>query len=224
MQVMGFTLNQITMLALTLVVGIVIDDAIVVLENIFRFMEEKQLPAMQAAVEGTRDIGLAVLATTTSLVIIFIPIALMPGIVGRFMSSFGYTAAFAIMVSLLVSFTLTPMLCSRFLRPSDIAHGETKTGWFHNIFAVPYKRMITWSLGHRWVIGALALLTVASIYPMMSRMGIDFLPQEDQSEFEVTVRTPVGSSLEGTTQVMALIENDIKTVPGIRDMLTYDWR
>jgi HAE1 family hydrophobic/amphiphilic exporter-1 len=220
MNAMGFTLNQITMLALTLVVGIVIDDAIVVLENIFRFMEEKQLPAVQAAVEGTRDIGLAVLATTLSLVIIFIPIALMPGIVGRFMSSFGYTAAFAIMVSLLVSFTLTPMLCSRFLRPSDIAHGETKSGWFHDFLAMPYKRLIVWSLDHRWVIVTLAALTVASVVPMMSRMGIDFLPQEDQSEFEVTVRTPVGSSLEGTTQVMELIEAEIKELPGIRDMLT----
>lgn len=220
MQAMGFTLNQITMLALTLVVGIVIDDAIVVLENIFRFMEEKKLPAMQAAIEGTRDIGLAVMATTLSLVIIFIPIALMPGIVGRFMSSFGYTAAFAIMVSLLVSFTLTPMLCSRFLRPIDIAHGETKSGWFHNLLALPYQRLVIWSLGHRWAIGLLAVITVASIGPMMSRMGIDFLPQEDQSEFEVTVRTPVGSSLEGTAQVMDLIEQDIKQVPGIRDMLT----
>lgn len=219
-QAMGFTLNQITMLALTLVVGIVIDDAIVVLENIFRFMEEKNLPAVQAAVEGTRDIGLAVLATTLSLVIIFIPIALMPGIVGRFMSSFGYTAAFAIMVSLLVSFTLTPMLCSRFLRPIDIAHGETKSGWFHNLLAMPYRRLALWSLSHRWVIGVLAVITVVSIGPMMSRMGIDFLPQEDQSEFEITVRTPVGSSLEGTTQVMSLIEEDVKQIPGIRDMLT----
>ena len=122
MALMGFTLNQITMLALTLVVGIVIDDAIVVLENIFRFAEEKTLPPMQAAVEGTRDIGLAVMATTFSLVIIFLPVAMMGGIVGRFMSSFGYTAAFAIMVSLLVSFTLTPMLCSRFLK---VGHNKT---------------------------------------------------------------------------------------------------
>ena len=113
MNMMGFTLNQITMLALTLMVGIVIDDAIVVLENIFRFMEEKGMGPVEAAIRGTADIGLAVLATTLSLAIIFIPVAMMGGIVGRFMSSFGYTAAFAIMVSLLVSFTLTPMLCSR---------------------------------------------------------------------------------------------------------------
>jgi multidrug efflux pump subunit AcrB len=116
---MGFTLNQITMLALVLVVGIVIDDAIVVLENIFRFAEEKNLTAAQAAIQGTKDIGLAVMATTFSLVIIFLPVAMMRALSASFMSSFGYTAAFAIMVSLLVSFTLTPMLCSRFLKPGN---------------------------------------------------------------------------------------------------------
>ena len=138
MSLMGFTLNQITMLALTLVVGIVIDDAIVVLENIFRFAEEKTLPPMQAAIEGTRDIALAVMATTFSLVIIFLPVAMMGGMVGRFMSSFGYTAAFAIMVSLLVSFTLTPMLCSRFLK---VGHGAktSREGGMYLIFDRPYR-------------------------------------------------------------------------------------
>jgi HAE1 family hydrophobic/amphiphilic exporter-1 len=218
MQYMGFTLNQITMLALTLVVGIVIDDAIVVLENIFRHMEEKGMTPMQAAVEGTREIGLAVMATTLSLVIIFLPIALMPGIVGRFMSSFGFTAAFAIMVSLLVSFTLTPMLCSRFLR---ITHkGETKEGILFRMLAGPYKRMLAWSLGHRWAIAAVAVLVMASAVPMVQTMGVDFLPVEDQSVFEVSVRMPVGSSLEGTTQVMAEIEKDLLKLPGVRDLLT----
>lgn len=216
---MGFTLNQITMLALTLVVGIVIDDAIVVLENIFRYMEEKGMSAMEAAVHGTREIGLAVMATTLSLIIIFIPIALMPGIVGRFMSSFGYTAAFAIGISLLVSFTLTPMLCSRFLRLGNKEH-DTKAGFFHKFVSLPYHRMLEWSLNHRWVIVVVSVLVVMSTVPMMSRMGVDFLPVEDQSEFEVTVRMPVGSSLEGTTQVMAQIEKDIHTIPGVRDMLT----
>ena len=117
MAAMGFTLNQITMLALTLMVGIVIDDAIIVLENIFRFIEEKHMPPMQAAVEGTREIGLAVMATTLSLLAVFLPVGFMGGIVGRFMSSFGFTAAFSIAVSLLVSFTLTPMLSSRFIKP-----------------------------------------------------------------------------------------------------------
>src|SRR3954470_10635345 len=113
---MGFTLNLMTMLALTLSVGIVIDDAIVVLENIYRFIEEKHEDQLQAAVDATEEIGLAVLATTLSLVAIFVPVGFMGGIVGRFMKSFGLTMAFAIMVSLLVSFTLTPMLSARWLK------------------------------------------------------------------------------------------------------------
>jgi HAE1 family hydrophobic/amphiphilic exporter-1 len=110
MAAMGFTLNQITMLALTLMVGIVIDDAIVVLENIFRFIEEKNMPPFQAAIEGTKEIGLAVTATTLSLLAVFVPVGFMGGISGRFMSSFGFTSSFSIAVSLLVYFTFKPML------------------------------------------------------------------------------------------------------------------
>src|SRR6266498_4064998 len=121
MAAMGFTLNQITMLALTLMVGIVIDDAIVVLENIFRFIEEKGMPSFQAAIEGTREIGMAVTATTLSLLAVFLPVGFMGGIVGRFMSSFGLTSSFAIAVSLLVSFTLTPMLAARLIKRSNDA-------------------------------------------------------------------------------------------------------
>ncbi len=124
MAAMGLTLNQITMLALTLMVGIVIDDAIIVLENIFRFMEEKGMGPVEAAIEGTREIGLAVMATTLSLLAVFLPVGFMGGIVGRFMSSFGFTSAFAIAVSLLVSFTMTPMLTSRFVKTS----GEAREG------------------------------------------------------------------------------------------------
>ncbi len=218
LNVMGFTLNQITMLALTLMVGIVIDDAIVVLENIFRHMEEKGMDAMTAAREGVNEIALAVLSTTLSLVIIFLPIAMMPGIVGRFMSSFGYTAAFAIMVSLLVSFTLTPMLCSRFLKITH-AGGDTREGGFRHISSA-YRRMLEWSMGHRWAIVGISVLVVASAYPMMTNMGVDFLPVEDQGEFEVAVRAPVGSSLEGTEDVMGKVEKDLATLPGVRDTLT----
>lgn len=214
---MGFSLNQITMLALTLMVGIVIDDAIVVLENIFRHMEEKGLPPMEAARVGTKEIGLAVLATTLSLIIIFIPIAIMPGIVGRFMSSFGYTAAFAVGISLLVSFTLTPMLCSRFLKLGK-QEKATKAGFFDKLFAAPYKKMLVWSLNHRWAVSLGALAVMLSTVPMVRSMGVDFLPTDDQSEFEVNVRMPVGSSLEGTSQVMALIEEDLKNLPGVRDL------
>src|SRR4026208_2416074 len=121
MSAMGYTLNQISMLALTLMVGIVIDDAIIVLENIYRFIEEKGMSPMLAAVEGTKEIGLAVMATTLSLLAVFLPIGFMGGIVGRFMASFGLTASFAIAVSLLVSFTLTPMLAARLIKRSNDA-------------------------------------------------------------------------------------------------------
>ena len=116
MYVMGYTLNQITMLSLTLMVGIVVDDAIVVLENIYRFVEEKGMSPYRAAIEGTREIGLAVLATTLSLMAVFVPIGFMGGIVGRFMASFGLTSAFAIGISMIVSFSLTPMLAARLIK------------------------------------------------------------------------------------------------------------
>jgi HAE1 family hydrophobic/amphiphilic exporter-1 len=218
MNAMGFTLNQITMLALTLVVGIVIDDAIVVLENIFRFMEEKKLSPVQAAIEGTKDIGLAVLATTLSLVIIFIPVALMSGIVGKFMSSFGYTAAFAIMVSLLVSFTLTPMLCARFLKPSS--DSSTKDTRLFLAIAGPYRRWLRWSMTHRWAIVAVCFLVVLSTVPLFMAIGKSFLPTDDQSEFEVTARMPAGSSLEGTDRTMKLLEAELRQLPGVRNILT----
>src|SRR5437870_9707987 len=141
---MGFTLNLMTMLALTLSVGIVIDDAIVVLENIYRFIEEKHDDQMHAAVAATKEIGLAVLATTLSLVAIFVPVAFMGGIVGRFMKSFGLTMAFAILVSLLVSFTLTPMLSARWLKVlphGKDQHSSKNSKAFHAIDVV-YTRML----------------------------------------------------------------------------------
>ena len=221
MSLMGFTLNQITMLALVLVVGIVIDDAIVVLENIFRNAEEKHLPPVQAAIEGTREIGLAVMSTTFSLVIIFLPVAMMTGIVGRFMSSFGWTAAFAILVSLLVSFTLTPMLSSRFLKPGDgNGSDSTKDTILFRAVAGPYRKMLRWSMAHRGTIVAISVLVMLSTVPLFLITGKSFLPNDDQSEFEITVRMPVGSSLEGSSAVMHDIENDLKQLPGIKNVLT----
>jgi HAE1 family hydrophobic/amphiphilic exporter-1 len=221
MNLMGFTLNQITMLALTLMVGIVIDDAIVVLENIFRFLEEKKMTPIEAAIEGTRDIGLAVLATTLSLAVVFLPVAFMSGIVGRFMSSFGFTAAFAIMVSLVVSFTLTPMLCSRFLKlsPGHDANATKQTLIF-KLVDVPYQAMLRWSMRHRWVIVVVSIATVLSTGFLFRFLGVDFLPQDDQSEFEVTVRMPAGSSLEGTDGIMREVEADLRKLPGVKNLLT----
>ena len=124
---MDFTLNNMTLLALTLAVGIVIDDAIVVLENIFRYIEEKERTPFDAAIQGTREVALPVMATTLSLVVIFLPVAFMTGYARRFIYPFGWTMAFAILVSMIVSFTLTPMLSSRFLKSSDRRHATSDT-------------------------------------------------------------------------------------------------
>src|SRR5438874_3675128 len=193
---MGFTLNLMTMLALTLSVGIVIDDAIVVLENIYRFIEEKHEDQFQAAVEATQEIGLAVLATTLSLVAIFVPVGFMGGIVGRFMKSFGLTMAFAIMVSLLVSFTLTPMLSARWLKiiHKGDEHGSKDSKLFHAI-DVFYTRLLEWSMAHRAMVAGMAVLVLLSSAPLFMIANKNFMPQDDQSEFEVNLRAPEGTSL-----------------------------
>ena len=197
---MGFTLNMMTMLALTLSVGIVIDDAIVVLENIYRFIEEKHEDQFRAAVDATQEIGLAVLATTLSLVAIFVPVGFMGGIVGRFMKSFGLTMAFAIMVSLLVSFTLTPMLSARWLKVDKHgkdAHGSKDSRIFHAI-DVFYTRMLEWAMAHRAIVAGVAVLVLLSSVPLFMVANKNFLPNDDQSEFEINLRAPEGTSLEST--------------------------
>jgi len=223
MAAMGFTLNQISMLALTLMVGIVIDDAIIVLENIFRFIEEKGMPPMRAAVEGTKEIGLAVMATTLSLLAVFLPVGFMGGIVGRFMSSFGFTSAFAIAVSLLVSFTLTPMLSSRFIKPpapKEKAEGHSsKDSFIFHWLDVHYTTMLKWALAHRaWMIGFCGL-TIASIIPLFMFVGKNFLPADDQSQYNVQVRTPEGTSLAATTALSENIAKDIRGLPGVEHTL-----
>jgi HAE1 family hydrophobic/amphiphilic exporter-1 len=237
MYAMGYTLNSITMLSLTLMVGIVIDDAIVVLENIYRFVEEKGMNPFQAAIEGTREIGLAVLATTLSLMAVFVPIGFMQGIVGRFMSSFGLTASFAVLVSLIVSFTLTPMLAARLIKRKKEARikpeAEIKgdgmleekkasdshyTGWFRAVDAV-YAFLLRFSMGHRWVIVTLCVLVFLSIVPLFMFVGKNFLPVDDQSQFEVTVRAPEGSSIGATSQVFERIAAEIRNLPGVTDTL-----
>ncbi len=243
---MGYTLNSITMLSLTLMVGIVIDDAIVVLENIFRFVEEKGMNPFQAAIEGTREIGLAVLATTLSLMAVFVPIGFMQGIVGRFMSSFGLTAAFAVGVSLLVSFTLTPMLAARLIkphkkekepdeafivdvegdgmlesnpRPRDVDETLSKNaGWFRHVDRV-YTLMLRFSMAHRWVIVTLCVLVFLAIVPLFMFVGKNFLPVDDQSQFEVSARAPEGSSLAETSLTLERIAAEIRKQPGVTDTL-----
>ena len=232
MAAMGFTLNNITMLALTLMVGIVIDDAIVVLENIFRFIEEKGVPPFQAAIEGTKEIGLAVMATTLSLLAVFLPVGFMGGIVGRFMSSFGLTSAFAIAVSLLVSFTLTPMLAARLIKRSDgererSVEGNTeprdhgsKESRFYRPVDRTYTKLLTWSMAHRWVIVLACVLVIASVIPLFMFVGKNFLPVDDQSQFEVQVRSPEGSTLPATSALAERIAVDLRKLPGVTDTLT----
>jgi hydrophobic/amphiphilic exporter-1 (mainly G- bacteria), HAE1 family len=293
MAAMGYTLNQITMLALTLMVGIVIDDAIVVLENIYRFVEEKGYGAFEAAIEGTREIGLAVMATTLSLLAVFLPVGFMGGIVGRFMSSFGFTASFAIAVSLLVSFTLTPMLAARLIKrhaaaegpstgaepsegeaPAALADeskivagepyrltsvdetaltemmnaaategvgpttGEAATAggprgkghelhaprtskesrWYRPIDRT-YTWMLRWSMAHRWVVVLACVAVIFSIVPLFKFVGKNFLPVDDQSQFEVTVRAPEGATLAATSALVEKIATDIRKMPGVTDTL-----
>ncbi len=221
MAAMNYSLNQITMLALTLMVGIVVDDAIIVLENIYRFIEEKGLPPFQAAIEGTREIGLAVMATTLSLLAVFVPVGFMGGIVGRFMASFGLTASFAIAVSLLVSFTLTPMLGARWLRPvaGGAGHGSKDSGLFARIDGV-YTRMLRWSMGHRRTMVALSGLVVVSIVPWFALIGKNFVPDDDHSEFEITLRAGEESSLAATQTIAERAARDVRQIPGVTATLT----
>jgi HAE1 family hydrophobic/amphiphilic exporter-1 len=222
MQLMGFTINNITMLGLVLATGIVIDDAVVVLENIFRHAEEKGESPMHAAAGATKEISLAVMATTLSLVVIFLPVAFMSGRVGRFFNSYGITVACAIMVSLLVSFTLTPMLCSRFLKVKRLlpnAPGSRGTGVYAAMDGF-YGRILRWSLRHRWVIIGLSLVVVGSTVPLFRAVGKDFLPQDDQSEFEVIVQTPEGFSLARTDAAFREIESKLRPLPGVTHLLT----
>ncbi|HZB26210.1 MAG TPA: efflux RND transporter permease subunit [Vicinamibacterales bacterium] len=224
MAALDFTLNQMTMLALTLMVGIVIDDAIVVLENIYRFVEEKGMSPRQAAIEGTREIGLAVMATTLSLLAVFLPVGFLGGIIGRFMSSFGLTSAAAIAISLVVSFTLTPMLASRWIKDdrdrTRHAPDESRRGFYRHIDR-SYTRMLEWSMAHRWLIVGVCAMVVASVVPLYRASGINFTPAEDESRFQISVRLPVGSSLAATQSLMDRIARDMREqLPGVSDTLS----
>jgi hydrophobic/amphiphilic exporter-1 (mainly G- bacteria), HAE1 family len=219
MRTADFTLNGITLLALTLAVGIVIDDAIVVLENCYRWIEEKGASPWEAAIEGTKEIGLPVLATTLSLVAVFLPVAFMSGIVGRFLNSFGLTMAFSIMVSLLVSFTLTPMLSARWLkRPT--AHEGSKESRFYGPIERGYMAILRWSMAHRWVIVLSCVAALFSIPVLGKRANVNFLPTEDESQFAVTLRAPEGLSLDGTRVIATRVAAELEKLPGVAYSLT----
>ncbi len=224
MWAMGFTLNSVTMLGLVLMVGIVIDDAIVVLENIFRFIEEKGMKPFDAAREATREIGLAVLATTLSLVVIFIPVSFMSSVSGRFLHQFGITAAAAILVSLLVSFTLTPMMSARLLRPMKISgHDEAarSRGGFYSWLDRIYTWLLSGSLRFRWFTILIGLGVMASSVPLYKLAKLEFVPTNvDEASFEVRATAPEGTSFTAIDQLTQRIEKDLIETKGVVTVLS----
>jgi HAE1 family hydrophobic/amphiphilic exporter-1 len=233
MRAMNFTLNGVTMLALVLMVGVVIDDAIVVLENIFRFVEEKRMTAMRAAKEATADIGLAVMATTFSLVVIFLPVSFMSSVSGRFLFQFGITAAVAVLVSLLVSFTLTPMMSARLLRVEDATSGHAPVGHHHDTvssagsrrgFYGMIDRAYTWllrlAMRHRFAVAVIAIAVAVSSVPLYRMVKQEYIPTDvDEAEFDVNVTAPEGTNVDAMIESMNSIEKDLLTTPGVRLVL-----
>ena len=241
---MNFTLNSITLLALALSVGIVIDDAIVVLENIYRYIEEKDCTPREAAFAATKEIGLAVLSITLSLIAVFGPIAFMSGIVGRFLKSFGVTMSATILVSMIISFSLTPMLAARWLKlkrlraadggaGGDAAGGNGKPpaaagkrqaagsrqGVYHWIES-GYLALLRFSLRRRWLVVACVAGMLALVPALLKAVPKNFLPDDDQAEFEVKVRAPEGTSLEATFVLVDRISRDVRRLGGVEYTLT----
>jgi HAE1 family hydrophobic/amphiphilic exporter-1 len=230
LRAMDFTLNNMTLLALTLSVGIVIDDAIVVMENIVRWVEEKGEEPKRAAMDATREITLAVMATTLSLVIIFVPIAFITGFARRYVYEFGWTMAFAVMVSMLVSFTLTPMLGSRILKRRALGgeggkaagghghhgtHHGTKDIAFFRWIDRNYGRMLEWSLNHRVVIVIVALGVMSSAIPLNRMVGRDFVPADDMGYVDMHFDSPVDYSVGGTTAIATDLAKRIVEIPEV---------
>ena len=218
----GFTINFLTLMALSLCIGLLIDDAIVVRENIVRHLTLGK-SHMAAASEGTQEIGLAVMATTFAIVAVFVPIAFMQGIIGRFFFQFGMTVAVAVLVSLFVSFTLDPMLSSIWHDPAGsrfkyvpwlgrfMERVERRVDWIH----VLYGKILRWALGHRKTVLAAALLTFASSFAIVPLVGVEFFPPQDQSFISLRVNAPVGSSLEYTDSKVRDVEEALKKFPEI---------
>jgi hydrophobic/amphiphilic exporter-1 (mainly G- bacteria), HAE1 family len=250
MRILGYTLDMITLLALTLMVGIVIDDAIIVLENIYHQIE-KGIEPFQAAIEGTREVGLAVLATTLSLLAVFVPVGFMGGIVGRFMGAFGLTSAAAIAISLFVSFTLTPMLCARFIKaprknsdsevPSQVKVDDeslrndesprphtakvethsTNDSWLYRQIDRSYTWLLELSMRFRWAIVGICVVVLLSNIVLFSLIGFDFTAQDDESQFQIALRAPEGSSLSATSTVVERIAREVRErIPSVSDTLS----
>jgi hydrophobic/amphiphilic exporter-1 (mainly G- bacteria), HAE1 family len=235
MYLFGFTINMITLMALSLCVGLLIDDAIVVRENIVRHVLMGKSP-YQASLDGTQEIGLAVFATTMSIVAVFLPIGFMGGIIGKFFHEFGITIVAAVLISMFVSFTLDPMMSSVWHDPSIDQHGRSKTptswydktlgrltAWFERLtdnLADTYQTILRWSLAHKLSTLLLAVAIFITSLLMVPLLGTEFVPKADYSETTLNFHTPVGSSLEATEAKAREVEAIIRAFPEVRYTLT----
>jgi HAE1 family hydrophobic/amphiphilic exporter-1 len=216
-----FTINSMTLMALSLSIGLLIDDAIVVLENIYRHSERGSAPE-RAASEGADEVGLAVVATTLAVFAVFVPIAFLSGVVGRFFREFGLVASCAVAMSTLIALTLTPMLCSRYLRVAPAEHGRTYE-WLERRYAAlerGYRRMLEWSLAHRPSVVALAFASVGLGALLASGVPVNFVTPDDRSEFNVWVKLPLGSTLDVTQRAVSEVEALIEELPETRLVFT----
>ncbi len=222
MKVCDFTLNNMTMLALVLMVGVVIDDAIVVLENVFHCIEEKGMDPFQASIAGTREIGLAVLATTLSLVIVFLPVSFLSSVTGRMLFEFGVTATFAILVSMVVSFTLTPMMCSRLLKPvaANSTTAVSRRG-FYGWIEWSYMGSLRLAMRYRWLTLMLCLGVGLANIPLYSLVKQDYIPTNvDESEFEVGVTAKEGATIASMIQALEVVESSLQSIEGVDFILS----
>jgi HAE1 family hydrophobic/amphiphilic exporter-1 len=212
----GFTLNVMTLLGLTLAVGVVIDDAIVVLENVERHREQGEGP-YEAARKGTREITFAATAATVSIAVVFLPVIFVTGIVGNFLREFGGTVAAAVMVSLFVALTLTPMLAARMPPPAERAHGSIYHRLERGFEALEsgYRRLLGWALEHRAATLGIALLSLLASCGFGSQLGVEFMPPADEGRMMVRFELPPGSSLDASTKYMAVLEDWVLAQPEV---------
>ncbi len=220
MYFLDYSLNTITMLGLLVLIGVVVDDAIVVLENIQRRVEEGQ-DRVTASIDGAREVQLAIVASTLVIACIFAAVLFVPGIPGKLIGSFGVVVAAGVLASLFVSLTLTPMLCSRFLRQAP-RHGavyQRLTVWL-DAMERAYQRSIAWSLQHRWRVVLMALLVIMATPLLFMRLGFEFFPPEDEGQFQVTIRTPTGTSLAYGDERMRQIEDIMLARPEIESVFS----
>jgi HAE1 family hydrophobic/amphiphilic exporter-1 len=220
MHFMGFTRNYMTMLALSMMVGVVIDDAIIVLENIYRHMEEGG-DSMTAAKEGTSEIAFAAMAATFSIAAVFIPVAFMGGMIGRFFYQFGVTVAASVIASLVVALILIPMLCSRFLKI------EEKRGKIYHFFDRSYERLeghyrgaLTFCLKHRWLIVLIATVIFLGSIFTLTKLKTEFIPKSDESRFMIHIEAPTGSTLHYTDDKMQKLENLVLAMPETKNIFS----